>query len=118
MGDGLNYWDDPREFKDGQPCNDPVCPAVKSGTPHTTDATHREVLRTLRVMRETPNPYGNQEFGYRGKDERRPFLSPAYKAMLDAQGRKPDRVHWVWFFLAAVLIIAPIEGYAVYLILK
>jgi hypothetical protein len=38
--------------------------------------------------------------------------------MLDAQERKPDRVHWVWFFLAAVLIIAPIEGYAVYLILR
>ncbi|QEQ93639.1 membrane protein [Streptomyces phage Zuko] len=105
----LEDWDRP-ELQ----CRDESCRAYQAGIPHTTDESHREVLAVLRDMRATPT-YGNQEFGHRAKDERRPYLSPAYKAMLDAQERKPDRVHWVWFFLAAVLVIGPLEFWAVWL---
>lgn len=124
MSDSLDYHDDPRHFKDGQDCNDPTCPAMQRGTHHTADQTHRRILSELRGIREAkyPHPvYGNMEIGYRGGDVgRQPFLTPAYRAMLQAQEDKdkPHGLHWLWFFAAAILVIGPLEFWAVYLMLR
>lgn len=110
-------------------CSDPTCPAVQRGVNHTTDESHREVLATLREMR-TPGTavyaemmarYGNVELGRRpSRQSASPYLTPAYRAMLRAQEDKgkPHGLHWLWFFAAAILVIAPLEGWAIYLILQ
>lgn len=63
---------------------------------------------------EILGPYANMEFGHapHQRDRRSPYLKPALDEV------KPHGRHWLWFFAAALLVIGPLEGLAIWLILK
>lgn len=80
----------------------------------STEPSAEEEMRRRRF--EILGPYANMEFGYppHQRDRRSPYL----KAAVEQQARQTPRTHWLWFFAAAILVIGPLEGLAIWLILK
>lgn len=67
------------------------------------------------MTREWRSPYDNMEMGHRGTPPRALFL----KAAMEQEARRRRHgTHWLWFFAAAILVIGPLEGLAIWLILR